>query len=290
MTQRTSYPEGAPCWADLSTPDLQGALRFYGPLLGWTFDEPVAEMGYYTMARKHGKQVAGLAPQQPDVPMPPMWSVYMWSNNVDDTAARLADAGGKLLMPVMEIPGAGRMMFAFDNQGAPFGAWEPGNHRGSELHAEPGAICWAEINTRDGAGTDMFYKRVFGYPEQTQIGEVGGNFDYTVWKVAGEDVAGRLLMTSPEWPENIPPTGCCTSRSTTSTPPSPASPSSAARSATARSTRPTAASLSSTTRTARPSRSCSSTPKRQADPRGSCTGLRRSAVGPVFRVVRVLDP
>src|SRR5688572_26846721 len=127
MTQRTSYPEGAPCWADLSTPDLQGALRFYGPLLGWTFDEPQADMGHYTMARRNGKLVAGLAPKMPGQDFPPAWSVYMWTDNIDETARRITDAGGKLLMPPMDIPNAGKMLFAFDSTGAAFGAWQPGN-------------------------------------------------------------------------------------------------------------------------------------------------------------------
>lgn len=63
MTQPTqctqSYPDGAPCWADLNTPDLAGAQRFYGDLLGWTFDEGDPEMGHYSMARKHGKVMHG---------------------------------------------------------------------------------------------------------------------------------------------------------------------------------------------------------------------------------------
>lgn len=206
MTQRTSYPEGCPCWADLSTRDLQAAFRFYGPLLGWTFDEPVAELGYYTMARKDGKLVAGLAPIQPPQPgqpdLPPMWSVYLWTPNADDAAARIGDAGGTLLLPPMEIPGAGRMLYAVDSTGAVFGAWEANHHRGSELHAEPGAMCWAEINTRDGAATDMFYKRVFGYPEQAQIGD-GDGFDYSVWKAGDEDVCGRLQMGA-EWGDVAP--------------------------------------------------------------------------------------
>src|SRR5688572_13533355 len=203
MTARTSYPEGAPCWADLTTPDLQAAMRFYGPLLGWTFDEPVADMGYYTLARKAGKQVAAMAPPMPGQESPPAWSVYMWTNNADETARRITDAGGKLLMGPMEIPGNGRMLFAFDSTGAAFGAWEPGNHRGAELHAEPGAMCWSEVNTRDGAATDTFYKRVFGYSDQTQIGD-GDKFDYTVWKNGGEDLCGRMQMTAPDWPDSVP--------------------------------------------------------------------------------------
>ncbi len=30
-----AFPDGAPNWVDLGTPDLDGALAFYGGLFGW---------------------------------------------------------------------------------------------------------------------------------------------------------------------------------------------------------------------------------------------------------------
>lgn len=201
MTQRNGYPDGAPCWADLNTPDLPGAKRFYGGLLGWTFDEGVAKFGYYTMARVHGGTVAAIAPKQPGMDMPSVWSVYLKSADLDETAKRITAAGGKLMVEPMDIPGSGRMLFGFDPTGAAFGVWQPGNHRGAERFDEPGAMCWHEINTRDGARADGFYGALFSY-EQQQIGD-GAKFDYTMWSIDGHPVAGRLQMTE-EW-QGIPP-------------------------------------------------------------------------------------
>lgn len=200
MTQPTRYHDGAPCWADLSTPDLPGAQRFYGALLGWTFDEGDPEMGHYTICRRDGQMVAGIAPKQPGMDIPTMWSVYLQSSDLDASARQIDEGGGKLLMPPMEIPGQGRMLFAFDPTGAAFGLWEPGNHRGAERFDEPGAMCWHEVNTRDGAAADAFYRSLFPY-KQTQIGD--GSFDYTVWNLDGTDVCGRLQMTA-EW-AGLPP-------------------------------------------------------------------------------------
>lgn len=60
MTNRTQYPDGGPCWVDLATPNGDGARRFYGPLLGWTFDEPNPALGGYMNVRRDGKRVAGI--------------------------------------------------------------------------------------------------------------------------------------------------------------------------------------------------------------------------------------
>ena len=61
MTNRTQYPDGGPCWVDLATPNGAGARRFYGPLLGWTFDEPDPQLGGYMNARRDGKPVDPVA-------------------------------------------------------------------------------------------------------------------------------------------------------------------------------------------------------------------------------------
>jgi len=195
------YAEGAPCWADLNTPDLAGAQRFYGALLGWTFDEPDPALGHYSTCRRDGQSVAGMAPKQPGMDMPSAWSVYLKSSDLDASARQIEAGGGKLLMPPMEIPGQGRMLFAFDPTGAAFGVWEPGSHRGAERYDDPGSLCWHEVNTRDGAAADAFYRGLFRY-EQAQIGD-GAGFDYTVWNLDGKPVCGRLKMTT-EWGE-LPP-------------------------------------------------------------------------------------
>ncbi|MYW18313.1 VOC family protein, partial [Streptomyces sp. SID2955] len=43
-------PEGTPCWADAMFSDVEGAKRFYGDVLGWTFGASSSEYGNYTQA------------------------------------------------------------------------------------------------------------------------------------------------------------------------------------------------------------------------------------------------
>lgn len=201
MTQRNGYIDGAPCWADLSTPDLEGAKRFYAALLGWSFDPSIPEMGNYTTARVHGGTVAAIAPKMPGMDMPTVWSVYLKTSDLDATSKRFGATGGNMLVPPMEIPGEGRMAFGFDPTGAAIGFWEPARHTGAQRFDEPGAMCWHEVNTRDGAACDAFFRGLFPFEHQ-QIGD-GKNFDYTIWSLDNQPVAGRLQMTD-EW-EGIPP-------------------------------------------------------------------------------------
>ncbi|WP_377271250.1 VOC family protein [Peterkaempfera sp. SMS 1(5)a] len=193
MPPRDSYPDGAPCWADLTTPDVQAARDFYGPVLGWEFQDLGAEMGGYTMCLSGGKRVAGLMPPPPGAEsMPAMWNVYLATSDLDSVYGKVAEAGGKPVMGPHEVPGAGRMAFAFDPDEASFGLWEAGGHTGAELFAEPGAMCWHELNTPSAETADLFYRTLFPY-KQEQIGD-GREFDYTAWKVPGSGdspVCGR---------------------------------------------------------------------------------------------------
>src|SRR5580658_11070771 len=61
LTQPASgeHHVGKVIWADLVTPDLEGAKRFYGGLFGWTFREVPGDPNY-TLALLDGEPVAGL--------------------------------------------------------------------------------------------------------------------------------------------------------------------------------------------------------------------------------------
>jgi predicted enzyme related to lactoylglutathione lyase len=195
MVERTGYLDGEPCWADVTAVDLAAAKHFYSALFGWTFTETDPEFGGYTMALRDGRIVAGISPPpRSSQYLPSAWSLYLASHDLEDIVRRVDRGGGKIAMGPLDIPDNGRMLFAFDPTGAAFGVWEPGRHTGSQLYDEPGALCWAEINTTEPATADAFYKSVFDY-EQRQIG--GGElFDYTAWSLGdGVAVCGRLKMT-----------------------------------------------------------------------------------------------
>ncbi|MFJ6215370.1 VOC family protein [Streptomyces sp. NPDC092296] len=203
MPPRDSYPDGAPCWVDLTTPDLAAAQDFYRPILGWEFQDQGAEFGHYTMCLSGGQPVAALMrPPEGAGELPPLWNVYLATSDLKAVHDRIADAGGSSALGPHEVPGAGWMAFAFDPTGASFGLWQPGAHKGSALVAEPGAMCWHELNTPDGATADAFYRELFPYIQQ-QIGD-GTEFDYTTWKVPGSNdmpVCGRYrtAVRQPYW-------------------------------------------------------------------------------------------
>lgn len=203
MPVRTGYRDGEPSWADVTSPDPATSRDFYGTLFGWTFVDTGPEMGNYLMCLSGERTVAGItsAPAGFDG-VPPMWSLYVATSDAAETARRIDAAGGKVLMSPMEVAGAGTMIYAFDPLGAAFGVWQAGEHTGSQLFAEPGALSWAEVYTPDGAATDAFYKAIFGY-EQRQLGD-GVNVDYTSWALGGDTVCGRMRMT-PDYPADMPP-------------------------------------------------------------------------------------
>jgi uncharacterized protein len=164
MSERTSYEPGTPSWVDLSTPDPDGAKRFYGELFGWEADDagPVEETGGYAMFRLRGKQVAGVAPLM-DPGQPPVWSTYIATDDADATVARAKDAGAQAVIEPMDVMDAGRMAFLAHPAGGFVGLWQPGRHTGAELVNEPGALTWNQLHTRDQDGAARFYEAVFGW-------------------------------------------------------------------------------------------------------------------------------
>ena len=116
MPEITSYPTGKPCWADVTVPDVDAGARFYTDLFGWIAEKaPEPEAGGHTMFRKNGKAVAAASPPMPGTEgVPPHWTVYLASDDADATAAKIRDAGGRVLMDPFDVMDAGRMAVAVD--------------------------------------------------------------------------------------------------------------------------------------------------------------------------------
>lgn len=185
------WPEGTPNWVDAQVDDVPAAATFYTALFGWELQDAGPEAGGYHMALLQGSPVAGIGPK-PDTaaPMPSVWSTYFAVNDADATAARITEAGGRLMMPPFDVMDQGRMSVAFDTAGAAFGLWQPMAHHGFARYNEPGAVTWNELHTRDYQGSREFYTKVFGYT-YTDIGD-GENFVYATFERPDGQTAGGI--------------------------------------------------------------------------------------------------
>jgi uncharacterized protein len=200
MSERTSYDPGTPSWVDLSTPDLEGALRFYGGLFGWELQDAGEEAGHYHQALVRGKRVAGLGPAQAGGPPMAFWTTYLSGTDVDAHAAAVRDAGGRVVVDPLDVMGLGRMIVGQDPGGATFGIWQPGLHTGAELVNENATMTWNELLTRDLDSATRFYGSIFDY-EFEDLPEGPG---YKLMKVGGT-VVGGIWDMSGQMPADMPP-------------------------------------------------------------------------------------
>jgi predicted enzyme related to lactoylglutathione lyase len=163
MAERTSYEPGTPSWVDLGSADSQASAAFYGELFGWTAEiDPRPEAGGYGLFTLDGKRVAGLGPKMsPD--LPPYWAVYITVADADETLAKAAAAGGKVVMGPLDVFDAGRMGVIQDSVGSFVSIWQPGEHIGAQLVDQPGTFAWNELATTDLGAARDFYQSVFGW-------------------------------------------------------------------------------------------------------------------------------
>ena len=114
---------GAFGWFELMTTDVEAAKKFYSELLDWTTEDMPMDKMTYTVVNVQGEQVAGIMPMPPDGgEMPPMWGIYITVQNVDATAVKAKELGGKVLVEPQDIPDVGRFCVIQDPQGATFAA------------------------------------------------------------------------------------------------------------------------------------------------------------------------
>jgi predicted enzyme related to lactoylglutathione lyase len=188
-----AYPDGMFSWIDLNTTDIKAAHAFYSGLFGWEVDEqPIGDSGgFYTNFRLGGHSVAGGGQMTADMiagGAPPVWTSYVNHRDIDSVAARIAEAGGMVFLPPMDVLDQGRLALAQDPTGAVFGLWQPWAHIGAQIVNQPNSLVWNELQTHDPEAARAFYNKVFGWTEH--VDESG----YIMWHDDGRVHCGGLTM------------------------------------------------------------------------------------------------
>jgi hypothetical protein len=197
-TVTANQPDGTPTWVDLGVPDVGRAAVFYQAVFGWEINAGPAETGYYSMCLLRGKAVAALAqPSTVGEGQAPQWTMYFAAADPDGTAKRIADAGGEMLMPPMDVMSFGRMALAADPTGARFGLWEGRDHLGCELVNEPGALVRNDLATTDPKAARAFYSAIFDYTVEGNPDMAGADFTF-LRRPDGHEIGG--IMGVPDAP------------------------------------------------------------------------------------------
>jgi uncharacterized protein len=230
VLDRDGYPPGVPCWIDTSQPDPDAAVRFYGGLFGWEFEDrmPADAPGNYFVAKLHDRDVAAVGSQMEGSPPMPVWNTYIAVDSADDTAAKITKAGGSVLAEPFDVLDAGRMAVVSDPSGAVFCLWQANQTPGAQLVNEAGTWNFSDLNTRDVESALAFYGEVFGWVAATIE---GAGAEFTFLRLPGygdfleksdpdlrarqseigapegfEDVvAGLMPMTPDRFPAEVPP-------------------------------------------------------------------------------------
>ncbi len=118
--------QGTVVWSELMTTEVEKAKEFYGKTLGLTFQGfDLSGEGNYWVAMAGGESVWGLMDMTSRPGSPTGWFTYIAVDDVDARVAEAQAAGGKLMVPVFEVPMVGRIAILQDPTGAVIGWMKP---------------------------------------------------------------------------------------------------------------------------------------------------------------------
>jgi predicted enzyme related to lactoylglutathione lyase len=197
MSATTRRP-GKFVWLEHESADARGAQAFYGEVLGWkvytwggptepAYDMILAGDGPHSMIGGYGAPSHAGAPAR--------FLAYVSVPDVDAAAKATRDAGGKVLAPPSDLPGAGRIARIADPQGAELCLFckEGGDPEDPPATAPPPArtFFWNELHTPDPDAALAFYEKVVGYARETMdMGPAGA------YHILSRDGVGRAGVTS----------------------------------------------------------------------------------------------
>jgi uncharacterized protein len=120
-------PHGQFCWNELMTRNVEQAKKFYSDTIGWKFEGMPMPNGTYWIAKADDKPLAGVFDiSGPEFgPVPESWMAYIAVDDVDARVAKAVKAGARLMKPIFDVPGVGRIAILMEPGGAGIGWMTP---------------------------------------------------------------------------------------------------------------------------------------------------------------------
>jgi len=121
MSEQTMPVNGAFCWNELGTTNLDAAKNFYSELLGWKLRESNAVGMVYNEIVVDGQErgVGGMFQMGTEFGNTPShWMPYVAVDDVDAKATQVTELGGKVCVQPSDIPNIGRFCIITDPTGA----------------------------------------------------------------------------------------------------------------------------------------------------------------------------
>jgi uncharacterized protein len=196
-------PAGQFIWYDLITTDLDAAIDFYKEVTGWGTQASKGPQAY-TMWENEGIPLGGLVPAGGEMGSTPAWLPYVAVSDVDKTAAKASELGGKISVAPKDIPGSGRYAIVTDPQGASIAIFQSGTPAtGTEVTPGRGQFSWHDLSTTDHEKAFDFYSALFGWESRMRF-DMGPMGIYHIFGSGDRDYGGMSNFApestgSPNW-------------------------------------------------------------------------------------------
>jgi predicted enzyme related to lactoylglutathione lyase len=152
-------------WADLVTPNLAAAEKFYGGLFGWTFQNIRTGDSDYAVASFEGRPVAGLLEKPMSVAerRQPAWLTFIAVRDVDIAKRTALAHKGRLIADSVTYNLRGRQAILADPEGAVFAILASSSGDAPDYLPAAGEWIWSSLHAKDPETEASFYQNLFGY-------------------------------------------------------------------------------------------------------------------------------
>jgi predicted enzyme related to lactoylglutathione lyase len=161
----SEHHAGKMLWADLVTPDLAAAEKFYGAVFGWAFQAVRAGDVNYAVAMLEGRPIGGLVEKA--IPagqhQQSAWLTFLAANDVDSVKKIAVSHGAKVLTGIKSDPLRGRQCVLSDPEGAVFALLASSSGDTPDYLPAVGNWIWTSLHAKDAGAEAAFYQNLLGY-------------------------------------------------------------------------------------------------------------------------------